>query len=452
MKNSNLPNINSCSIAVIGLGYVGFPLAYAIAKRKISLIDKKLLTRKVFGYDLDKQRISELKNGLDRNKIIKYDKEDNFGSIFFTDKSSDLNDIDIFIITVPTPLKDNNEPELSHIVEASKMVGKAIKLNKKSKDNQIVIFESTVYPGATEEICVPLISEYSGKSFNCESYENSFYCGYSPERINPGDKEKTINSIVKVTSGSNKIISAWIDNFYKSFIEAGTFNVSSIKVAEAAKIIENTQRDINIALVNELSILFKKMNININEILDAADTKWNFQKYRPGLVGGHCIGVDPYYLTFKARKIGLVPDLILAGRKINDNMHEYLLEQILLKINNRHKEIKFEKVLILGISYKSNCPDIRNSQLINLVKNMIQRKMNITIVDPLVNQENLFSKTGLSSLSEIPKNKKYSLIIFALDHEQFDYIDYEKLKNLSTSNSIIFDLTNKVIGKDIYHF
>ena len=328
MKNSNLPNINSCSIAVIGLGYVGFPLAYAIASRKISLMDKKLLTRKVFGYDLDKQRISELKNGLDRNKIIKDNKKDNFGSIFFTDKISDLNDIDIFIITVPTPLKDNNEPELSHIIEASKMVGKAIKLNKKSKDNQIVIFESTVYPGATEEICVPLIAEYSDKSFNCESYKNSFYCGYSPERINPGDKEKTINSIVKVTSGSNKIISAWIDNFYKSFIEAGTFNVSSIKVAEAAKIIENTQRDINIALVNELSILFNKMNININEILDAADTKWNFQKYRPGLVGGHCIGVDPYYLTFKARKMGLVPDLILAGRKINDNMHEYLLDQI----------------------------------------------------------------------------------------------------------------------------
>ena len=207
MKNSNLPNINSCSIAVIGLGYVGFPLAYAIASRKISLMDKKLLTRKVFGYDLDKQRISELKNGLDRNKIINDNKKDNFGSIFFTDKSSDLNDIDIFIITVPTPLKDNNEPELSHIIEASKMVGKAIKLNKKSKDNQIVIFESTVYPGATEEICVPLIAEYSGKSFNCESYENSFYCGYSPERINPGDKEKTIDSIVKVTSGSNKRIS-----------------------------------------------------------------------------------------------------------------------------------------------------------------------------------------------------------------------------------------------------
>ena len=452
MKKFNLPDLNSCSIAVIGLGYVGLPLAYAIANRRLSLIDKKILTRRVVGYDLDKQRISELKNGFDRNKVIKENQKDNFGSIFFTDKNNDLNDIDVFIITVPTPLKDNNEPDLSFIMEASIMVGKAIKLNSNSNNNQIVIFESTFFPGATEELCAPLIAEYSGKNYNSQSHHNSFYCGYSPERINPGDKEKTIDSIVKVTSGSNKIISVWIDNFYKSFIEAGTFNVSSIKVAEAAKIIENTQRDINIALVNELAILFKKMNIDINEILDAADTKWNFQKYRPGLVGGHCIGVDPYYLTFKARKMGLVPDLILAGRKVNDNKHEYLLEQILLKIKNRNKKIKFENVLILGISYKSNCPDIRNSQLIYLVKNMIQRKMNITIVDPLVNQEDLFSKTGLSSLSEIPKNNKYSLIIFALSHEQFEYIDYKKLKNLSTSNSIIFDLTNKVIGKDIYHF
>ena len=452
MKKFNLPDINSCTIAVIGLGYVGLPLAYAIANRRFSLIDKKELNRRVVGYDIDSERISELKNGFDRNKVIKENPKDNFDSIFFTDNISDLNDIDVFIITVPTPLNDNNEPELSFIMEASIMVGKTIRLNINSKNNQIVIFESTVFPGATEEICAPLIAEYSSKKFNCESYENSFYCGYSPERINPGDKEKTIDSIVKVTSGSNKKISVWVDNLYRSFIKSGTFNVSSIKVAEAAKIIENTQRDINIALVNELSILFKKMNIDINEILDAANTKWNFQRYTPGLVGGHCIGVDPYYLTYKAREIGLTPDLILAGRKINDNMHEYLLEQILLEISNRKKTIKTEKVLVLGISYKANCPDTRNSQLINLVKNMIQRKMDITIVDPIVNQENLFSKFGLISLKNIPKNTKYTLIIFALNHEQFNNLNDVKLRNLSSSDTIIFDLTNRIKGERIFHF
>ena len=278
---------------------------------------------------------------------------------------------------------------------------------------------------------MPLIEKKSGKKYNSKGYRNSFYAGYSPERINPGDSKNSINSIIKITSGCNKLIGNWVNDFYSSFISAGTFKVSSIKVAEAAKVIENTQRDINIALVNELAILFEKLEINTIEVLSAANTKWNFHKYLPGLVGGHCIGVDPYYLTFKAKEIGYNTNLISAGRNINDYMHKYLLEKILFKINLRKKVFKIEEVLLLGVSYKSNCGDIRNSQLIHLVENMKNEKMNITIYDPQVNKNEVYDKTGLIPIDEFPKNKKYSIIIFALNHKEFRNIKNKNLQKIS---------------------
>ena len=314
--------------------------------------------------------------------------------------------------------------------------------------NPIIIFESTVYPGVTEEICVPIIEKSSSRKYNLENYNNSFYCGYSPERINPGDEKYTINSITKVTSGCNKKVGEWIDSFYGSFIAAGTFKASNIKIAEAAKIIENTQRDINIALVNELAILFKKLNINTKEVLEAAGTKWNFQKYIPGLIGGHCIGVDPYYLTYKAKEIGYETKLISAGRNINDYMHKYLLDQI---ISHKSKNIQscHKEVLLLGLSYKSNCGDIRNSQLLHLVEKIQNLDMNITIVDPRVNTKKVFEEKGIIALDSIPKGKKYHIIIFALKHQEFENLTKTELLKFGFKETLIFDLTYKLSGEGI---
>ena len=445
------PNIFTCSVAVIGLGYVGLPLALEFAKKGKCNLSGKNLSRTIIGFDLNSKRIKELKKGIDHtNETNRFDLENT--DVIFTDEESKLKLADIFIVTVPTPINKNKEPDLTLLKEASNLIGKSIKNSNKRSTNQIVIFESTVYPGVTEEICVPIIENISGMKFNSPENKNSFYCGYSPERINPGDDKYSINSIIKVTSGCNKKVSNWIDKFYGSFINAGTFNVSSIKIAEAAKIIENTQRDINIALINELAILFKKMGINTQEVLEAADSKWNFQKYLPGLVGGHCIGVDPYYLAFKAKEIGYETKLISAGRSINDYMHQYLFQQILLHTKNRNNNIKTEEVLLLGLSYKSNTGDVRNSQLVDLVKNIKNREMKITIVDPQVNKEEVHKKTGLVALSTIPKNKKYTLIVFALKHKEFNKITKASLSRISDSNTIIFDLTNTFSGQGIINF
>ena len=452
MDSIKLPNNYKCKVAILGLGYVGLPLAVAIAKRRDCHLTKRLLRREVIGYDINELRINELLKGLDSNNIIKSKDLKKIKNLIFTNKKSTLEDVDVYIVTVPTPINKNKEPDLTLLKEASKLIGDSIKNSNKKSTNQIIIFESTVYPGVTEDICIPIIENSSGIKFNSPEKENSFYCGYSPERINPGDDKYSINTIIKVTSGCNKKVSKWIDKFYGSFINAGTFNVSSIRVAEAAKIIENTQRDINIALINELAILFKKMGINTQEVLDAADSKWNFQKYLPGLVGGHCIGVDPYYLAFKAKEIGYDTKLISAGRSINDYMHQYLFEQIILHTKNRNNDIKTEEVLLLGLSYKSNTGDFRNSQLVDLVKNIKKREMNITIVDPQVNKEEVLKKTGLVSLSSIPKNKKYTLIVFALKHKEFNKITKVSLSRVSDSNTIIFDLTNTFSGKGIINF
>ena len=444
-----LPIVEKCSVAIIGLGYVGLPLALKLANQKSCLLTGKKLERAVFGYDINNQRIKELSSGYDRNSIFGEEEIKKTKNLKFTNNKLLLKDIEVFIITVPTPINDENEPELSFIKEASKMVGELIKEVKNSLFNPIIIYESTVYPGLTEEICIPIIERESKRKYNSKNFDKSFYCGYSPERINPGDNKHTIDSIIKVTSGSNKKVANWVNLFYGSFISGGTFQASSIKVAEAAKIIENTQRDINIALINELSMLFEKLNINTQEVLDAASTKWNFHKYFPGLVGGHCIGVDPYYLTFKAKEIGFKTKLISAGRNINDFMHVYLMEKILSYKSKRKNDFSEENVLILGLSYKSNCGDIRNSQLIQLIKSFMNRDMNITVVDPRVNKEEVLKETGLKTFSSIPSNLKFTIIIFALFHDEFKSIDTNKLKEFSTQDTLIFDLTNKLLGEEI---
>ena len=450
-KKDLLPDLQNCSIGVIGLGYVGLPIAISIANQKKCLLTQKKIERRVIGFDLNQVRIKELEKGHDRNKIFQKDLFKRINNIKFTHQINSLKDIDVFIITVPTPITEDRKPDLTHIKKATEIVGGLIKKRSKKEHNPIIIFESTVYPGVTEEICVPILEKKSGKKYNSKKFEDSFYCGYSPERVNPGDPNHTIENITKVTSGCNEKVANWINSFYGSFIYAGTHMACNIKVAEAAKIIENIQRDINIALINELAILFKKLNINTKDVLDAASTKWNFQKYMPGLVGGHCIGVDPYYLTFKAKEIGYETKLISAGREINDYMHEYLVEQILLHINEREMEVKTEEILLLGLSYKSNCGDIRNSKLINLVEIIKNMNMNITVVDPQVNQEEVLSKTGLFALKKIPLDKKFSVIILALYHKEFCYLSKNKLLEIASKEALIFDLTNNLKGTNIIH-
>ena len=451
MNKSLLPNLNNCSVAVIGLGYVGLPLALKISENNNCLLTNSQIRRKVIGYDFDLNRIRQLEKGIDRNKVFKKEDLKNNTSLKYTNDINLLKDVDVFIVTVPTPINNENEPDLYFIKSASETVGKSINFQNTKNDNQIIIYESTVYPGLTEDICVPILEKYSDKKFNKLDYKRTFYCGYSPERINPGDGKNTLESIVKVTSGSNEIIANWVDSFYGSFIKAGTFKAKSIKVAEAAKVIENTQRDINIALVNELSILFNKLNINTNDVLNAAGTKWNFHKYKPGLVGGHCIGVDPYYLAYKANEIGFNTKLISAGRNINDFMHEYLFKQILLKIGYRKKIFEKESVLILGVTYKENSADMRHSQIINLLENLENNNMEITVVDPLVDPELFFSITGINVHKYIPNKKKYSIIIFALAHNEFENIKKNKIEKLSYQETIVFDLTNKLNGENIFH-
>lgn len=448
MNKYKLPNLEDCSVAIIGLGYVGLPLAMRISQQNICFQTKKNITRKVIAYDINSLRINELNKGFDRNKLFSQEEFKSIRNLIFSDEKKLLRNCDIFIVTVPTPIDQEKNPNLKFLQEASKTVGESIKKSKEKEFNKIVIYESTVYPGLTEEICIPILEKESGLLFDCKSNQNTFYCGYSPERINPGDNKHTLNSIVKITSGCNLVVASWIDKFYGSFIKAGTFKATSIKVAEAAKIIENTQRDINIALVNELSMLFKKINIDTQEVLKAASTKWNFHHYEPGLVGGHCIGVDPYYLTYKSQQIGFSANLISSGRVINDYMHEYLFQQIIVEINNK----KEKNILFLGISYKSNCSDIRNSQLIFLIRNLKKKGLKITLVDPNINKEDVLEETGIKALNKIPRNKKYSIILFGLYHDQFKELSKNNFEEYCLKDTKIFDLTNKIKGENIINF
>ena len=457
LNNQNIkeqyPNLENCTIAIIGLGYVGLPLAIEFAKENKCNITGKKLRRKVIGFDIDVKRLQELRDGFDKTNEIS---KENLLNIKFHDLTNEINSIaiaDVFIVTVPTPINNEKIPDLKALKNASSTVGYALKIrNEKSKGNNnksipIVIFESTVFPGSTEEICIPIIKDKMGIS-NFDIYENSnFAYGYSPERINPGDKEHTLRSIRKITSGNNKKSSEWINNLYGSIIDAGTYLTKSIKVAEAAKIIENTQRDLNIALINELAIIFKLMNIDTLDVIEAASTKWNFINFKPGLVGGHCIGVDPYYLTYKSKQLGYSPEIVLAGRKINDNMGKWVAENIILELSKRNLNLTKSAVLILGFTFKEDCSDIRNTRVIDIVNNLKEFKLNLDVVDPLVDKEEVKKIYNLDANNEIPP-KKYEAIVCAVAHKQFIKIDTYQWKEILNDNGFIYDLKG-IIPREI---
>ena len=416
--------MNNKKICLVGLGYVGLPLAVAFAEKF-----------QVIGFDVSPLRIKELKNGHDKtleidDKLLNSVKN----NITYTLNIQDAKDCNIYIVTVPTPIDKVNRPDLTPLIESSKIIGSVL-----SKED-IVIYESTVYPGVTEDICVPELEESSGMKFN-----RDFYCGYSPERINPGDKKHTVTKILKVTAGSTPEIAKQVDDLYKQVITAGTYMASSIKVAEASKVIENTQRDVNIALINELALIFDKMGIDTNEVIDAASTKWNFIKMRPGLVGGHCIGVDPYYLTFKAEEMGYTPDLILTARQINNGMGKYIANQTIKEMIKSGKVVKNSDVLILGIAFKEDCPDMRNTKVIDIIKELKDFDINIDVYDPWVECEEA-SKWYMQGIINNPleSSKKYDAIIVAVGHHQFMQFTSEDYQFLTSENGVIIDVKNIV--------
>ena len=406
-------------ICVIGLGYVGLPLAHAFSEKY-----------EVVGFDISKWRIDELSSGYDRTLELSSEQVNEAikNGMKFTLDTNDIKDCNIYIVTVPTPIDKNKRPDLTPLIKASETVGKVLK-----KDD-IVIYESTVYPGATEEDCVPVLEKFSNLKFNID-----FFCGYSPERINPGDKEHTVTKILKVTSGSTPEIGKKVNELYASIITAGTHLAPTIKVAEAAKVIENSQRDINIAFVNELAIIFNKLGINTNDVLDAAGTKWNFLPFKPGLVGGHCIGVDPYYLTHKAQSIGYNPEIILAGRRLNDNMGIYVANQVIkLMIKKGHK-IEGSKVLVLGITFKENCPDIRNSRVIDVIEELKEFGCNIDIYDPWADSREVEHEYGLTPITQL-QNNHYDAVILAVAHDEFKNMSLVDFKELLKENYVLYDL------------
>ena len=452
MKKS-YPDLQKCTIAIIGLGYVGLPLAVEFAKNSICNLTGKKLKRKVIGFDINKKRLDELRQGFDKtneiNKKIILD-------VNFYDLTNNLDSIaraDVFIVTVPTPINNEKIPDLTALKNASSTVGKAIKIKfKNQKENNeisipVVIFESTVFPGSTEDICIPIIEKELGLNNLDEEEKSNFIFGYSPERINPGDKEHTLVNIKKITSGNNNNSSKWINNLYGSFIKAGTYCAESIKVAEAAKIIENTQRDINIALINELAIIFKLMKIDTLDVIEAASTKWNFLPFKPGLVGGHCIGVDPYYLTYKSKQLGYSPEVVLAGRRINDRMGKWIAENVILEMGKRNISLKESKILILGFTFKEDCSDTRNTKVIDIVKELKEYQLNLDLVDPQIIKEEVKEIYELEVFNSIPK-KKYEVIICAVAHKQFIKIKTDKWRNMINKNGFIYDLKG-IIPKEV---
>ena len=412
-----ISTIKDIKLAIVGLGYVGLPLALEFAKN-----------RKVIGFDLKKKRIEELKSGIDKNLESSKSEIENSKNLNFTNNEEDLKYANCFIITVPTPIDELKKPDLQSLLQASEMIGKII------KEGDLIIYESTVYPGCTEEVCVPILEKFSNLKFN-----QDFFCGYSPERINPGDKEHTISNIKKITSGSTPEILDLIDSLYNEIITAGTHKASSIKVAEAAKVIENTQRDINIALINELSMIFSKLNIDTKEVLDAAGSKWNFLPFKPGLVGGHCIGVDPYYLTHKAESVGFHPKIILAGREINDNMGIHVVSEMHKKMEEKKINIKNSKILIMGLTFKENCSDVRNSGVKMVFERLKKYTHNIDLYDPWTNNEEIKKIYGISSQQTLDENN-YDGIIVAVAHKIFIEMGKIEILNLCKKNHVIYDL------------
>lgn len=405
-------------IAVIGLGYVGLPLAVEFGK-----------TRSTLGFDINSSRIDELREGKDRTLEVSEGDLTSASQLVFSCDINDLDSCKIFIVTVPTPIDDVNRPDLTPIIKASETVAKSLKVG------DIVIYESTVFPGCTEEVCIPILERVSGLIFN-----QDFFCGYSPERINPGDKVNTLTKITKITSGSTPAIAEEINVLYKSIITAGTFPASSIKVAEAAKVIENTQRDLNIALTNELSVIFEKLGIDTLDVLEAAGSKWNFLPFRPGLVGGHCIGVDPYYLTYKAEQVDYHPQVILAGRQINDGMARYMVKKVIQKMLNNGIDVTKSTVGVMGITFKENCPDIRNSKIVDVVSELKSWGVNTVVTDPWANPEDVERTYGIT-LGEVDSNHKVDSLIVAVGHNEFRDLDAKTLRTFcSGSTPVLADV------------
>jgi UDP-N-acetyl-D-galactosamine dehydrogenase len=411
-------NLQKKKIAVIGLGYVGLPLAVEFGKYFNTI-----------GFDINEIRVNELQNSVDKTMEISPDVLTELlnGSHFkISSNFQDIKDCNIYIVTVPTPTDKNNRPVLTPLLKASEMIGSMLNIG------DIVIYESTVYPGVTEDECVPVLERFSGLKFN-----KDFFAGYSPERINPGDKLHTVTKILKVTSGSTPEIATLIDDLYKSIITAGTHKASSIKIAEAAKVIENSQRDLNIAFVNELSKIFSLLGLDTNEVLEAAGTKWNFLKFKPGLVGGHCIGVDPYYLAQKAQEVGYHPEIILAGRRLNDGMGKHIATETIKLMVKKGIKIVGSKILVLGFTFKENCPDVRNTKVIDIINELTSFDTSVVVVDPLANVSDVQREYNLELESKVPRDVKFDAIILAVSHDLFFEINFENLRNQS---SVIFDV------------
>lgn len=409
--------INNLKIAVIGLGYVGLPLAVEFGKQHA-----------VVGFDINASRIAALKAGSDHTLEVSDAELAEAAHLRYSADIQALKDCNFFIVTVPTPIDNSKQPDLTPLINASKAIGALLK-----KDD-IVVYESTVYPGATEEICIPVLEEFSGLIFN-----QDFYAGYSPERINPGDKEHRVTNILKVTAGSTPEIASFVDKVYNLIISAGTHKAPCIKVAEAAKVIENTQRDVNIALINELAVIFNKMGIDTEAVLTAAGTKWNFLPFRPGLVGGHCIGVDPYYLTHKAQAIGHNPEIILAGRRLNDSMGEYVVTQLVKTMIKKRIQVEGAKVLVLGLSFKENCPDVRNTKVIDIVHELNEYNIEVDVFDPWINNDEAQREYDITPIAQ-PIFNQYDAIILAVAHQQFIEMGVATMRAFGKNNHVLYDL------------
>lgn len=409
--------LDEIKLAIVGLGYVGLPLAVEFGKK-----------RPVLGFDIDKRRVSELERGIDRTLEIEAQELKEAVNLKFSMEHKDLEQCNVFIITVPTPIDEHRQPDLRPLISASTTLGMVL------KKGAIVIYESTVYPGATEEVCVPILEAKSSLKFNVD-----FFVGYSPERINPGDKEHRVSNIRKVTSGSTPETADTVDRLYQEIVVAGTYQAESIKVAEASKVIENTQRDVNIALMNELTLIFNKMGIDTEAVLKAAGTKWNFLPFRPGLVGGHCIGVDPYYLTHKAQSIGFHPEIILAVRRLNDSMGAYVAGQLVKAMMKKRIQIDGAKVLIMGLTFKENCPDLRNSRIADIIAELKEYNVNIDVTDPWASSEEAKSEMNIDLLAE-PKEGSYDGIVIAVAHQQFKELSLDYIRSLGKKEHVLYDL------------
>ena len=409
--------LEDIKLAVIGLGYVGLPLAVEFAKK-----------RPVIGFDINQSRVKELQGGSDHTLEVEPQGLKAAKYISYTADPEDLREANTFIVTVPTPIDEYKRPDLTPLLKASEMLGKVL------SKGDIVIYESTVYPGATEDDCVPVLEKFSGLTFN-----EDFFVGYSPERINPGDKDRRVTNITKVTSGSTPEAAELIDQLYQQIITVGTHKAASIKVAEAAKVIENTQRDVNIALINELAIIFNRLGIDTQAVLEAAGTKWNFLPFRPGLVGGHCIGVDPYYLTHKAQSIGYHPEIILAGRRLNDGMGTYVVAQLIKAMTKKRIQVQESRILVMGLTFKENCPDLRNTRVVDIVNELAEYNINVDVYDPWVDPEECEREYGIKPIQTL-KEGAYDGIVLAVAHEQFKAMGIDKIRAIGKDEHVLYDL------------